>query len=288
MRRLAFERRTAATSRGELTYQVTGEGPLLLLAGGLGAGAAAFNAQIAHFGDRYRCVVWDYRGLHTEQRGESQACSVEQHAQDALALLDAEGATRAAVLGWSMGVQVALELFRLEPARVALLTLVNGGCQASWGKGIDAGPLRRLYPKALTLLEYAPHMFEQWARQAVRSPEAFTWARRMGLVGSGIDADLFAEVARTWLDVDARALFRTLRELESHSACDVLADVDVPTLVMGGDRDPFTSRASLERLVNGIAGAEYLLLPGAGHYVLLDHAQHVNLRIEKLFSERGF
>jgi pimeloyl-ACP methyl ester carboxylesterase len=68
----------------------------------------------------------------------------------------------------------------------------------------------------------------------------------------------------------------------------VLSRVDVPVLVIGGDRDPFTSRASLEQVVHGVAGAEYLLLPGASHYALLDRAEHVNLRIEKFFGERGY
>jgi pimeloyl-ACP methyl ester carboxylesterase len=121
-----------------------------------------------------------------------------------------------------------------------------------------------------------------------RSPETFTWARRIGLVGRGIDPDLFAEVARNFGKIDLRAALGTLHEMEERDLTHVLPAVDVPTLVIGGDRDPFTSRAALERLVQNIAGAEYLLLPGATHYLLLDHAQHVNLRIDKFFAERGF
>jgi pimeloyl-ACP methyl ester carboxylesterase len=213
---------------------------------------------------------------------------IRDHAEDALAILDAEQAPRAAVIAWSLGVQVALEAFRAAPHRIALLVLVNGGCRAAWGSSPDAGLIRRLYPRVFAALERAPTLASFALRAAARSPEAFTWSRRVGLVGSGLNAELFAEAARSFAEHDLSAVLATLHVMEQHDACDVLGDIDVPTLVIGGDRDPFTTRSALERLVNGIAGAEYLLLPGAGHYVLLDHAQHVNLRIDKLLSERGY
>jgi pimeloyl-ACP methyl ester carboxylesterase len=103
-----------------------------------------------------------------------------------------------------------------------------------------------------------------------------------------MDAELFAEVARNFARLDIEAVIHTLREMSRVDLSGSLSGVDVPALIIGGDRDPFTSRAALERLVHGIAGSEYLLLAGASHYVLLDHAQHVNLRVDKFFAERGF
>lgn len=279
-----------SSGRSSLAYRALGLGAPVLFCGGLGAGPVGFRPQLAHLADRYRCMTWSYRGLSTgaARDGQPLVPSIRDHAADALAILDAERAPRAAVIAWSLGVQVALEAFRAAPDRIALLVLVNGGCRAAWGSSPDAGIVRRMYPRIFAGLERAPDLVGLALRAASRSPEVFTWARRVGLVGSGLDAELFAEAARSFADLDTRALLATLHAMEQHDAGDVLAEIDVPTLVIGGDRDPFTSRSALERLVNGIAGAEYLLLPGAGHYVLLDHAQHVNLRIDKLLSERGY
>jgi pimeloyl-ACP methyl ester carboxylesterase len=171
---------------------------------------------------------------------------------------------------------------------VSLLLLVAGGARASWGSSPDAGPIRRMYSSVFELMAKAPGLLQPFVYTGSRSPETLTWARRIGLVGAGIDPDLFAEVARNFGKIDLRAALGTLHEMEERDLTHVLPAVDVPTLVIGGDRDPFTSRAALERLVHNIAGAEYLLLPGATHYLLLDHAQHVNLRIDKFFAERGF
>jgi pimeloyl-ACP methyl ester carboxylesterase len=55
-----------------------------------------------------------------------RALSVPDHAKDGLALLDHLGIERAHVLGWSMGVQVGLELALTAPERVLSLSLMGG------------------------------------------------------------------------------------------------------------------------------------------------------------------
>jgi pimeloyl-ACP methyl ester carboxylesterase len=281
--------RRIASDRGEIVYHAFGSGPPILFANGLGASWHVFLSQIGHLADRYRCLVWDYRGLYAESPGtRAPAPAIADHARDALAILEHEGASRAAVIGWSLGVQVALQLFAEAPTRVALLLLVGGGARASWGMAPEAGALRRLYPNVFALLARAPGLVSSLVQAGASSPETFTWARRIGLIGPGVDAELFAEVARNVARLDVDNALKTLREMAQHDLSHVLPGIDVPTLVIGGDRDPFTSRAALERLVQRISGAEYLLLPGASHYFLLDHAQHVNLRIDKFFAERGF
>jgi pimeloyl-ACP methyl ester carboxylesterase len=284
------ERRVASRG-GELPYLAFGSGPPILFMNGLGASWQGFLAQITHFAGRYRCLAWDYRGLFRADGAPGAAAnapSIADHARDALAILENEGADRAAIVGWSLGVPVALQLFAEAPSRVAMLLLVGGGARASWGTAPEAGPLRRLYPRAFRLLGRAPGLVSSLVQAGSVSPETFTWARRIGLVGSAVDSELFAEVARNFGRIDVEAALQTLKEMSLRDLSHVLGAVDVPTLVIGGDRDPFTSRAALERLVQRIAGAEYLLLPGASHYLLLDQAQLVNLRIDKFFAERGF
>jgi len=283
------ERRIASGSSGDVVYYAFGDGPPILFANGLAASWHGFRNQIAHLSSRYRCLVWDYRGLFADGSAAARhARSIAEHASDALTILEHEGASRAAVLGWSVGVQVALQLFAAAPARIALLLLVAGGARAPWGDAPEAGPLRRFYPHVFQLLSRAPGLVSSVLRAGGSSPETFTWARRIGLVGPDVDSDLFAEVSRNLARLDVEFALRTLREMAHCDLSSVLGAVDVPTLVVGGDRDPFTSRAALERLVQRVSGAEYLLLPGASHYLLLDHAQHVNLRIDKFFAERGF
>ena len=79
-----------------------------------------------------------------------------------------------------------------------------------------------------------------------------------------------------------------LEKLGEHDASDVLAQIDVATLVIAGDRDLFTPRSQAERMARRIPGAEIMVVPGGTHYVAVEYPELVNLRIEKFFRERGF
>jgi pimeloyl-ACP methyl ester carboxylesterase len=287
MQALQLERRFASDRR-ELAYYAIGSGPALLFANGLGASWRGFHNQLVHLASRYRCLVWDYRGLFGERGTGDGACALEEHAADALAILDSEGAERAAIVGWSLGVQVALQLFAFAPDRIAALALVSGSSNAGWSRSAAAPGLRRLYPSALELFARAPSLVSRLVRAGGRSPELVSWARRIGLVGKGADPELVAELARELARLDMTTLLATLRSMGDLDLSDVLSTVDVPTLVIGGDRDPFMSRAQLESMAQGIAGSECLVLSGGSHYVLIDHAEHVNLRLDKFFAERGY
>jgi pimeloyl-ACP methyl ester carboxylesterase len=268
----------------ELRYTSEGRGLPVLILNGLAGPHSVFRGVIEHLSDRYRFLSWDYRGLD----GASPPRSVSEHAADACAILEAQNVQRASLLGWSMGVQVALEVFHRAPQSVATLTLVNGGARASWASGAAQPLSGKLISKTLRGLGRMPRITSLAIRTGLHSPEAYTWARRLGLIGDQIDADTFANITRSFVHVDVEAYIEMIQRLAEHDATDVLRHIDVPTLVIAGDRDPFTPRAAMESLVNDISGAEYLVLPGAGHFVLLDHGERVSLRIEKFWSERGY
>ena len=272
----------------ELVYAVVGRGMPVLLLNGLGGAREIWEELVEHLQDRYRFIAFDYSGLRDGMRGPAQAHTISLHARDALAVLDRESVSRCAVVGWSMGVSVALELFAQAPNRVSSLALLCGSGRASWTRhSLRSLPALWLL-RALRLLRRRPYASQTLLRLALQSPEAFTWVRRLGLMGEQMNPDLFARLAATLLEFDLTSYVAMFDGLTEYDASHVLPHVDVPTLVIGGGHDPFTTRASLEELAQGIAGAEYLFLPDGTHYLLLDQAEWVNLRIEKFWNERGY
>jgi pimeloyl-ACP methyl ester carboxylesterase len=289
MKPLQWEtRRVRIAANLELTYYVAGRGLPVLLANGLGGSREVWEALIAHADDRYRFVGWDYRGLHANGGGVEVVHGVPAHARDALAILDAEQIARCGYVGWSMGVSVGLELFSQAPNRLSSLVLASGGPRVAWADGPGRSLLATWVLRMLHLARRNPRASRALLRMGLQSPEAFTWARRLGIVGEQVSSDMFVRVTNALLDFDVMSYVGTLDRLGEYDASAILAQVDIPTLVIGGDRDPFTPRAALEALVQGIPSAEYLVLPEATHYVLLDQAEHVNLRIEKFWNERGY
>lgn len=285
----AEHKRVLAHDGTELAYRVVGQGEPVLLAGGLAAGWGAWKHQIEYLSGRFRFISWDYRGLFASGLPlDPAALDVSHHALDGLRVLDEEHVERAALIGWSMGVHVGLEMFARAPQRLAAMVLIGGAPPTHSPRVFARGVLQRALPWFARGTEFAPALVEGLVRAALNSPEAFTWARRLGLVGRNLGQTQFADLMAGLADVDWSAYSAILRHLERYDGARVLGDIDVPTLAIVGGRDPFTPRQSVDAMVKLIRGAEFLVVPGGTHFVLVDYPEHVSLRIEKFFRERGY
>jgi pimeloyl-ACP methyl ester carboxylesterase len=283
------EHRVRAHDGTDLAYHVVGEGLPILLANGLGGSWKAWTHQIAYFQDRYRFVSWDYRGLYRSgPPPDRDALGVEEQAEDALVVMDALGIEQTAIFGWSMGVQVALELFRAAPDRVKTLVLINGVPGSPWESAFEVPALGAMIPHVLGLVRSLPTVAQSVTERVVQWPETVTWAKRMGLVGQTLDEEIFGQLAGSFAGLDMDLYLHTLQLLGDHDARDVLEDIDVPMLVIAGDRDLFTPRSAAEQMVRQVRGGELLVVPGGTHYVAVEYPELVNLRIEKFFRERGY
>jgi pimeloyl-ACP methyl ester carboxylesterase len=283
------ERRVASFDGTDIAYHVTGQGAPILLANGLGGSWKAWKHPIGYLGERYRFISWDYRGLYRSGAPpEGGALGIREQVRDALAVLDAEKIERTAVFGWSMGVQLALELFRVAPDRIAALVLINGVAGRPWESVLGIASMKHVLPVALKGARAIPGLADAVTRRVVRWPETVTWAKRIGLASPTLDDDVWSELAASFGDIDMDLYLRTMEQLGEHDAWDVLREVDVPTLVVAGDRDVMTPRRAAEAMVRAIRGAELMVVPGGTHYVVVEYPDLVNLRIEKFLRERGY
>jgi pimeloyl-ACP methyl ester carboxylesterase len=65
-----------------------------------------------------------------------------------------------------------------------------------------------------------------------------------------------------------------------HSAWDVLPTIDVPTLIIAGDKDQLTPVATAERMHRAIAGSELVVFPGHTHLVQVEKPAEVHAAID--------
>lgn len=283
------ERRFVSFDGTEIAYQTVGEGRPILLCNGLGGGWEAWSHTIQDFRGRYRLLSWDYRGLYGSARpADPNASRITDHARDALALLREEGIDRAALVGWSMGVQVALEVFRAAPERVASIAMVNGVAGRPWDYVFNLNLVGRLLPPFLRGLRSMPRTIETVVRQVTRLPDPGEWVRRVGLAARTLDAQVAAEVIDKFRTLDMDVFLRLLECMGAHDGWDLLPLIDVPVLIVAGARDVFTPRPAAERMARRIRGSEIMIIPGATHYAVLEYPEMLNLRLEKFFRERGY
>lgn len=283
------ERRFVSFDGTEIAYQRVGEGPPILLCNGLGGSWEAWSHQIHYFRNRYRILSWDYRGLYDSGAPTSpNALRVVDHARDALCLLEQEGADRAAVVGWSMGVQVGLEMFRAAPEKVASIAMLNGVAGRPWDYVFNLSLVGRLLPPVLRSLRSAPRAIEALVRQATRLPDPGEWLKRIGLTARTLDAQVVDELVDKLREIDMDAFLRLLERMGEHDGWDLLPLIDVPVLIIAGSRDFLTPRSAAERMARRIRGSEIMIIPGATHYAALEYPEMINLRLEKFLRERGY
>lgn len=291
MPRLDVETKTLQTPDGTTIayYDTAGDKPPVILANGLGGPFAAWRYQVDYFRERYRILSWDYRGLNPASRppGNPPRLDIGTHVADLEALLAETGVERAAFIGWSMGVQVMLELYDRRPERFSNMVFVNG----TFGRPFEtlAVPLvARVMPSVVRQVQRHHRIGSALLQRATRWPETLLWLKRLGFIGSTLDGELFREMASEFSEVDLDLYLRLLRSLGEHDAARILETVRVPTLVIAGDRDAFTPRQLAQQMARRIPGGELLLVRGATHYAAVEYPELVNLRIEKFFREHGY
>ncbi|MEM7609620.1 MAG: alpha/beta hydrolase [Myxococcota bacterium] len=282
------ERRVRSFDGTSIAYHVVGEGPTVLLCNGLGGSWMAWTHQIRYFQQRRRFIAWDYRGLYNSATPKDEgALRVEDHMRDGLAVLEAEGVEEATLFGWSMGVQLALELYRERPTVVSELVLMNGVAGTPWRTVMNVGFLGDVIPPVIRGIGGMPRIAEAVTKRVTNMPETIQWVKRIGLAARTLDEEVFHQLAASFQKLDMARYMRVLELLGEHDASDLLEHVDVPTLIISGDRDLFTPRSAAERMARRIPGAELMVVPGGTHYVAVEYPELVNLRTEKFLRERG-
>lgn len=262
--------------------------PCLVLANGLGGPLTAWTHQIERFRDRFRILSWDYRGLYGSAfpRGQIPDLSIQAHVDDLRAILDVSGVRQAVLFGWSMGVQVVLELAHRVPDLATHLVLING----TFGRplhGVGLPLAGHILPQAVTHARRLHHVGRAILQRASRWPDTGRWLKRFGVIADSLDAELFADMAVDFGSLDLEVYLTMLSVLGEHDAAHVLPTIRVPTLVITGTRDLFTPPLMAERMAETIPRGELLIVPGGTHYAAAEFPEVINRRIDRFLGRHG-
>jgi pimeloyl-ACP methyl ester carboxylesterase len=235
---------------------------------------------------------WHYRG-HGRSSSPADPRRIEftEHVRDLEAVLDAIGSdppgrdASAILVGHSMGCQVALEACRSNRARIRGLILICGapGRITHTFKGTNV--LAQMLPRLIARVDAYPGLARAlWS--LVPADLGAKVAKLMGEVERTIRVDDLVPYMQHMVDIDIPMFLRMLRSAGEHTAEDLLPSLDVPVLVIAGDRDSFTPPAYAEAMAAQIPDAELLMVAGGTHVVPLEQPEMVRIRIEQFVRER--
>ncbi|MEB3962623.1 alpha/beta fold hydrolase, partial [Streptomyces kunmingensis] len=251
-----------------------------------------------------RCVYWDQRSHGRSERGQEQnpetgdgtPVSIDRLGDDLKAVIDAAAPEGPIVLvGHSMGGMTVMaladrcpELIRDRVVGVALVGTSSGKLgEVNYGlpvAGMNA--VRRVLPGLLKALGQRADLVERGRRAT---------------------ADLFAGIIKRYSfatrDVDP-AIARFAERMIEGTPIDVVAEfypafqehdktvaltrfVELPVLVLAGEQDLVTPSEHSEAIAALLPDAEFVLVPDAGHLVMLEHPEVVTDRLADLLARAG-
>lgn len=240
---------TVAHDGAVLHYAVHGAGPpVVLLHGGMG-NADHWGGQVGALRERYKLVTVDSRG-HGRSSWDGNRLSYALMASDVLAVMDHLDIEAAAIVGWSDGGNIGLDLAINHPARVSRLFVFGANFHPAGLKAPPAGSVT--FPK---YLKRATADFMRLSNQKNRLAGFLKALRKMWRT----------EPAFTEAELNA---------------------IGLPVTVAHAEHDEIVRREHSERLADLVPGARLHLLPGVSHFALWqDPAAFTAVVLEFLASD---
>lgn len=262
-----------------------GDGLPLIISNGLGTIPQAWPALIAR-GSGYRVATWYYRGTFGSDRPrDKNRVRVEDHVDDMLALMDAEGMERALVACWSIGVNIAFEFAQRHPDRVAGLLAVAGVPGGTFGTmGAPLRIPRRLRKpiatQAARALRAAGPVLTPIAH-SIPVNDTLSWlVAHSGFMLPAAKPEIVTPMLGEFLRQDWRWYMGLAVAAAEHSTMD-LSFVKCPTTLLAGKHDVLTSMHDVVDAASKIPHAQITVLPGS-HFLPMEYPELVSVALGEL------
>ena len=243
-----------------LYYELHGpaDADVLVLSNGVLMSTASWAYQVPSFSKRYRVLLYDCRGQwQSDHPGEPY--SMEMHADDLAALMNALKIEKAHLAGISYGAELSLMFALKYPDRARSLLL--------------SSTVSHVEPSLRSIIE-------MWIQAAKRK-----------------DVEMFYRVtypfnfAESWIVANpqlleqARARYASLDFGAVVNLCEAFLELNItpdlhriktPTLLMAGEQDALKPRHYADIIAREMPHAEYVIVPGSGHALCWENWQVFN------------
>ena len=236
----------AAVNGIRLWYAVFGHGdPVILVHGGL-ANSDYWGLQIPVLARRYQVIVLDSRG-HGRSTRTAAPIGYDAMAADVLALMDTLHIGKAALVGWSDGAIIGLDIAIHHPERLTKLFAFAANSDPSGVKDVDKSPV---------FTAYIDRASREYAKLSTTPAEFKAF---------------LDNISKMWAS-------------EPHFTDDQLRGIKVPTWIVDADHDEAIKRENTDHMAGLIPGAGELILPAVSHFAFMQDAGMFNDALMRFLS----
>lgn len=270
-------------------WYTVGEGePTIVCCDGLGCDGYVWKYVAEDLARDHRVIRWHYRGHgDSDNPVDRSRMRLSDLCDDLVAVLDRHEAKQVVLLGHSLGVQVILEFWRRHPERVQALVPVCG----SYGRPIDtfrdAPALKFAFPYLNRVVQkYTGLVQNAW--KVLDSELSFQVAMHAEVNGDLVKREDFRPYLKHLSQMDVGLFFALLEDASKHDALEYLSQIDLPTLVIAGEKDRFTPAWLSSVMHARIPDSELCMVPMGTHTAPIEMPELVNLRLRRFLEQRVY
>jgi pimeloyl-ACP methyl ester carboxylesterase len=248
-------------------YREWGEGPPLVLIPGLAGGFELLGPLARLLAEHYRVISYQLRG-EDDVFALRQRFGLQDLVTDLAEFLDWQCLEQPAILGVSFGGVLGLEFAARFPHRLQALMIQGSGAR------YERSLLQRV--AGLVLARYPLPSNNPFINQFFNL--LFGRRQRPG--------PLFHFVTGQCWQTDQAVISHRFRMVEHFNMEGKLERIQVPTMIMVGDRDWLVSDPSLRDLRQGISGSQVVRLRGCGHLAFITEPRRVAQEVKSFLSNK--
>jgi pimeloyl-ACP methyl ester carboxylesterase len=239
---------TAQVNGIRLWYAEFGRGaPVIMVHGGL-ANSNYWGLQVAALAPHYHVIVLDSRGHGRSSRTDAPI-GYDLMSSDVIALMDRLHLRRAALVGWSDGAIIGLDIAIHHPERLTRLFAFAANSDPSGVKDVTKSPVFTAY------IQRAADEYVQLSP----TPQQFR--------------AFVTNIEHMWAT-------------EPHFTDDQLSHIKVPTWIVDGDHDEAIKREDTDHMAALIPGAGELILPDVSHFAFLQNPAMFNAALLDFLADQ--
>ena len=257
-------------SGGNMSYRELGEGPgdPLVLLHAFPLNGKMFEPQMEAFSGGRRVVAPDFPGFGRSPRTPAQP-DVRYYAEAVGGLLDRLGLERVVLGGVSMGGYVAFGCLRLFPRRISGLVLAD----------------TRPEPDSDEIRESRKEMARRVAEEGVEVLVELQMERLLARDTLENDEEVVERVRAMILESAPGGVVAALGAMRTRpDSTPLLAEIEAPTLVIGGEEDGISSPEVMGAMAQKIPNSRHVTLPRAGHLSNLENPEGFNAALREFLG----
>ncbi len=243
-----------------LYYELSGpEGAtVLVLSNGIMMSTGSWGYQKSVLEKYLRVLRYDCRGMWQSDHPQGPY-SMEQHADDVAALLEALEIEKAHIGGISYGAEISMVFALKYPQKALSLIVIDGVSEIHPLLRAQTMPwlmaAERKDPELLLNTSYHMNFAEEWIieNQAFIDSSVNRYAQ--------LDMDAFVHLMQAFFELNIT---------------DQLKEIKIPTLVIAGEQDLIKGREYAKIICDQISDCEFALIPGSGHALCLEKPAILN------------